>query len=144
MTAKEVELQRLFATFAGGLPGIGLLMLRAAVGITAAMEGGVYLTSGRPTFEIWFAGVLVTAAGISLLIGFLTPLAGALVALASIAIARSWLPPPTPNLLGAPLSVVLVVVIAAAVALLGPGTLSVDCRLFGRREIIIPPRPTAS
>jgi hypothetical protein len=32
-----------------------------------------------------------------------------------------------------------VVAVAAAIILLGPGAFSVDCFLFGRREIIIPP-----
>jgi hypothetical protein len=39
--------------------------------------------------------------------------------------------------------VALVLAVAAAVVPLGPGALSLDARLFGRREIIIPrsPRP---
>jgi uncharacterized membrane protein YphA (DoxX/SURF4 family) len=121
--------------------------LRATVGITAAIQGGVYLAdAGSGTFETWFVGLTVMAGGISLLIGFLTPVAGVLVALATIGIARSWFPPATPNLFNMPLPAVLVVIIAASVALLGPGALSVDCLLFGRREIIIPhaPRPRRS
>jgi len=30
------------------------------------------------------------------------------------------------------------VILAAAIALLGPGAFSLDARLFGRREIVIP------
>ncbi len=30
-------------------------------------------------------------------------------------------------------------ILAAVIALLGPGAYSLDARLFGRREIIIPP-----
>jgi hypothetical protein len=73
----------------------------------------------------------------------LTPFAGALVALATVAMAVSLLPPPTPNLFDAPLPTILIVIVAFAVAFLGPGSFSLDCRLFGRREIIIPhpPRP---
>jgi hypothetical protein len=33
------------------------------------------------------------------------------------------------------------VVDATAIALLGPGAFSLDARLFGRREILIPPDP---
>ena len=132
-------LQRLFSTFPDGWPGVALLLLRATVGITAVIQGGMYLADrGSTTFEIWLVGLLVVVSGISLSIGFLTPVAGAMVALATIAIGFSWLPAPTPNLFNAPLPTILVVIVAAAIAFLGPGSLSFDCRLFGRREIIIP------
>lgn len=114
------------------------------VGTTAIIQGGIYLADqSRPTVEMWMAGMVVMASGIALSIGFLTPLAGVLVALATLGIAFSWLPSPTPNLFNAPLPTILVVIVAAAVAFLGPGSLSLDSRLFGRREIIIPhsPRP---
>jgi uncharacterized membrane protein YphA (DoxX/SURF4 family) len=103
------------------------------------VQGVVYLSDhNNLNLEIWFAGILAVASGVLLLIGFLTPAASALMALAVMGIALSWFPPPAPHLFDAPLPAVLVMVIAAAVALLGPGALSLDCRLFGRREIIIP------
>jgi uncharacterized membrane protein YphA (DoxX/SURF4 family) len=43
------------------------------------------------------------------------------------------------NLLNAKPSQILATTIAVSIALLGPGAFSVDARLFGRREIIIPP-----
>lgn len=94
-----------------------------------------------PTVEVWLIGTLIVASGISLSIGFLTPLAGALIAAATLGIAFSWVPAPTPNLFNAPLPTILVIVVSAAVAFLGPGFMSLDCRLFGRREIIIPHSP---
>ena len=123
---------------------MGLLLLRAAVGIIAVIQGAAYVADrNRAAVEIWLIGVLVAACGVLLSIGFLTPVAGGLVALATICIAFSWVPPPTANLFSAPLPDILVIIVATAVALLGPGSLSLDCRLFGRREIIIPhaPRP---
>jgi uncharacterized membrane protein YphA (DoxX/SURF4 family) len=87
------------------------------------------------------AGLTLLASGILLLVGFLTPVASALVALGTIGIALSWAPAPNPNLFNTPLSAILVVIVAAAVTFLGPGTASVDRRLFGRREIIIPHTP---
>jgi uncharacterized membrane protein YphA (DoxX/SURF4 family) len=81
---------------------------------------------------------VLAAGGIALLIGLITPVAGGLVALATLGIAASWLPTPNPNLFSSPLPAVMVTVVGTAVAILGPGALSVDCRLFGRREIIIP------
>jgi uncharacterized membrane protein YphA (DoxX/SURF4 family) len=106
------------------------------------IQGGLYLTGpGDGTFESSLAGLFVLTSGLSLLIGFLTPVAGGLVALATIGIARSWFPLPSPNLFNTLLPAILVSIVAIAIALLGPGALSVDCRLFGRREIIIPHAP---
>jgi hypothetical protein len=36
------------------------------------------------------------------------------------------------------------VAVAAALVLLGPGALSIDARLFGRREIVVPRAPRRS
>jgi uncharacterized membrane protein YphA (DoxX/SURF4 family) len=119
-----------------------LLLLRAAVGITAVNQGVGYLSDdGNPTFEFWLVGLLNLGGGLSLLVGFLTPLAGTVVALATLGIVRSWFPLPAANLFTTPLPAILVVTMATAVALLGPGSLSADSRLFGRRQIIIPHGP---
>jgi uncharacterized membrane protein YphA (DoxX/SURF4 family) len=132
-------LQRLFSRFPSGRPGLGLLLLRAAVGLTAIIQGGVYLAEGAPqTLGTWAVGLLAVASGAALLIGFLTPVAGALAGLISAGVALSWFPAPTANLFDARLSVVFVIIMAAAIVLLGPGAFSLDARLFGRREIIIP------
>jgi uncharacterized membrane protein YphA (DoxX/SURF4 family) len=89
----------------------------------------------------WLGGTIGLAAGAALLIGLLTPLAGVVVGLGALGIGFSFLPAPTPNLFDAKLSVVLAGIITAAIVFLGPGAFSVDARLFGRREIIIPRRP---
>src|SRR5262245_57093027 len=104
-------LQRLFSTFPGGWPGVGLLLLRAAVGVTAMIQGGMYLTDGsNQSLQVWLAGTLTIASGIALFIGLLTPLSAAMVALATIGVARSWFPTPTLNLFTSPLAAVLVVI----------------------------------
>ena len=79
------------------------------------------------------------AAGILLIIGFLTPIAGALVGLAGLALAFSVVPLPAPNLWSSALAVIFGLAILVAIIGLGPGAFSVDARVFGRREIIIPP-----
>jgi uncharacterized membrane protein YphA (DoxX/SURF4 family) len=87
----------------------------------------------------WGLGPLAVAAGAALLIGILTPVAAGLAALAGLTIAFFLLPPAIPNVLGGTPAVILVALTAVAVALLGPGAYSLDARLFGRREIVIPP-----
>jgi len=69
---------------------------------------------------------------------FVTPVAGILASLGGVGIVLSWLPPPTSSLLVARPMILLVVTIAIAIVFLGPGAFSLDARLFGRREIIIP------
>ena len=66
-------------------------------------------------------------AGTFLLLGLWTPVAGALVA-----IAGGWVL--WANAAGARLSVVIAV-LGATLAMIGPGAWSIDARLFGRRHI---------
>ena len=135
---RRPKLQRLFSTFPGGWPGIGLLLLRVAAGVTAMAQGGAYLTDGASlTLGTCVLGLLAASAGLSLILGFLTPVGGGLVALCAVGV-FTWFPAPPRNLFDAALPTILVVVVATAVLFLGPGALSVDARLFGRREIIIP------
>jgi uncharacterized membrane protein YphA (DoxX/SURF4 family) len=130
-------LQRLFSTFPGGWPGVGLLLLRVAVGAIIAVQGALYL-AGAAAFSVWIAGFLAIASGASLLLGFLTPLGAIFTGVGCAAMTLSWFPTPAHSLIELKLSAILVVTMAGAILLLGPGALSIDARLFGRREIIIP------
>ncbi len=116
-----------------------MLLLRAGVGATAVVQGGIYLADhSNPAPAIWAIGLLAVTGGVLLLIGFLTPAAGILIGLGSLSHALRWLPASTPNLFDTPLSIIFVIIMAAALVFLGPGAFSLDSRLFGRREIIIP------
>ncbi len=131
-------LQRLFSTFPGGWPGAALLLLRAAIGVTSIAEGAFYpLHGSKWTFQVMMSCALLIVGGAFLLIGLLTPLASALVGLAGLAMAISWIPAPIGNLLDGKLGALEVVVMATAIGLLGPGAFSIDGYLFGRREIVI-------
>jgi len=126
-----------FYTFPGGTPGVGLLLLRATIGVTAIVQGGVYLAkSDNSIFGLWIVGVLAVASGALLLIGFLTKAAGVLAGLSSAGL--SWVSALPLNSFDTKLSLFFVIVMTAAIILLGPGAFSLDSRLFGRREIIIP------
>jgi uncharacterized membrane protein YphA (DoxX/SURF4 family) len=119
-----------------------LLLLRAAVGLVALIQSGFYLTqSATPTPGIWLGALVGMAAGGLLLVGLLTPIAGVVAGLGALGVGLSVLPAPTPNLFDARLSAIFAGIMTAAIVFLGPGAFSLDARLFGRREIIIPQRP---
>jgi len=123
------------------LPGLGILLLRVAVGVIAIVQGIDYLGDDNLTASAWITGLLLILSGAALLIGFLTPLAGVLVALATLGFMFSWFRSPSVNLFETRLTTVLMFTVAAAIVFIGPGALSLDARLFGRREIIIPSSP---
>jgi uncharacterized membrane protein YphA (DoxX/SURF4 family) len=80
---------------------------------------------------------LAVLSGVGLVAGFLTPGAAAGVSLSTLAIAASTTPVGA-NLAAQWQGVGLVAADALALAMLGPGALSIDAWLFGRREIVIP------
>jgi uncharacterized membrane protein YphA (DoxX/SURF4 family) len=137
--------QRLFSTFPGSWPGVALLLLRVIVGVTALAQGVSYLSRGdRWTAAALLSGLLLVISGACLLIGFLTPIVSLLAGVACIASTISLVPPPPANLFDGALVSLDMAVMAVAVALLGPGAFSLDARLFGRREIVIPSSPRES
>ena len=87
----------------------------------------------------WLLGLATLAAGVSLLVGFLTPIAGTAVGLGGIAVALSLLPASTPAVFDSRLATIFAGTMLIGIILLGPGAFSIDARLFGRRQIIIPP-----
>jgi uncharacterized membrane protein YphA (DoxX/SURF4 family) len=131
--------QRFFSTFPGSWPGAGLLLLRVVAGGAAGLQGGVYLGATDASLGAWTVGVLTVVAGVFLVAGFLTPGAGAVAGLGTIVITSSTGPPGAASSVIDFLPALFVLADAVALVLLGPGALSMDARLFGRREIIIPP-----
>jgi putative oxidoreductase len=121
-------LQRLFSMFPNGWPGRGLFLLRIVAGILPLYDGIARLMGaaghGSAALQIIAAG-----AGVFLLAGFWTPIAGALLAVSSIWIALSST--------GHLRSSILLAAMGAAIAVLGPGALSIDALLFGRKRLDI-------
>ena len=137
--ARRRTLQRFFCTFPSQWPGVGLLLLRAIVGATAVVQGGMCLADRSTlTLASLIAGFLSITSGAFLLIGFLTPLAGLMVGLGSAGVALSRFPSRTLNELDLRFAALFVAIVAVAIVFLGPGAFSLDSHLFGRREVIIP------
>jgi putative oxidoreductase len=119
-------LQRLFSTFANGLPGKGLLALRiilAVYVIQNCFTGGDDGTGLTPLVLRTITG----ASGILILVGLWTPVSGASCALVELLAAASEPSDPWARVLAAALG--------AGLAVLGPGAHSVDARAYGRRRI---------
>jgi putative oxidoreductase len=125
--------QRLFSGFADGWPATGLLLLRLLAGAALIHFGIASLSEASPlaTIVLQITGV---GAGILLLIGLWTPVAGALAAIVTVSIALSryfshsgdpWIP-------------IVQAVLGAVLAMVGPGAWSIDARLFGRKRIDLP------
>jgi uncharacterized membrane protein YphA (DoxX/SURF4 family) len=128
-----------FSTFPGGWPGLGLLLLRITVAVATVLQFGLYFSSpADSTIWNWVIGLVGVAVGTSLLIGFLTPIAGIILVLGRIGIALSWIPAPATNLFASGMAGIELLVMAITIVMVGPGAISLDARLFGRREIIIP------
>jgi putative oxidoreductase len=122
--------QRLFSTFADGWPGAGLLLLRLLTGAALIDFGISAIREGPPplTVALQLIGI---AAAIPLLVGVFTPLAGVLAAAAKVWIAVSWFYSHS----GDPWVTLSQAILAAALAMIGPGAWSIDARRFGRKHI---------
>jgi len=102
------------------------------------VEGGWYIGAADATLASWLLGLSALGSGCMLLIGFLTPAAGVVVGLDVVAISLSFLPAPTPGVFDSRPALIFGLAILLAIIGAGPGRFSVDARVFGRREIIIP------
>ena len=126
-------MQRLFSPFADGWPGIGLLLLRLLTGV-ALIHFGIADLREAPPLATVVLEIIGLGAGILLLIGLWTPVAGALVAIAKVSVAflrysshsdDPWIP-------------IMLAFLGVALAMVGAGAWSIDARLFGRKHIDFP------
>jgi uncharacterized membrane protein YphA (DoxX/SURF4 family) len=122
------RLQRLFSMFPDDWPGRGLLLLRLVVGLFLIHDGLGGLM-GVPERESVAVQVIAAIAGIFLLVGLWTPIAGALVTVSELWIALTGAEHLRSNILLATLGI--------ALAVLGPGAQSIDAILFGRKRLDI-------
>ena len=122
-------MQRLFSTFADGWPGAGLLLLRL-LSSAALIYFGITNLGEEHTAASLAPQIIGAIAGILLLVGLWTPVAGAIVALVQVWIAYSRASDPA--------FAIVLAALGAALAMIGPGAWSIDARLFGRKRIRTP------
>lgn len=123
------SLQRLFWTFAGGWPGVGLLIQRMTTGSLLLYCAAIVLVQ-TSKFAAVAPAIIGAAAGVLVLFGLWTPVAGALIAFVEI-----W------NLFthfDSTLISITLAILGATLAMIGPGAWSIDARLFGRKHIDTP------
>lgn len=138
-------LQKLFTTFPEGWAALGLLVIRLGVAFGGFEQAADLIARPDPPGAFsWSFAALAALVSIALLFGILTPLASCISGLINVRSA-AW------SLLFSHRDTTVsfaagsyLAVMSIALLLLGPGTISVDARLFGRREITIPDDPRSS
>jgi uncharacterized membrane protein YphA (DoxX/SURF4 family) len=114
--------------FPYGWPGRGLLLLRLGV-VAILTHDGIRAWMGAPQRESIALQAVAAITGVFLLVGLWTPVAGAIVALSEIWIVLTGTAHPQ--------CTILLTMQGIALAFLGPGSLSIDARLFGRKRLNI-------
>ena len=112
--------------------------MRLTVGLSAIVQGAYAFIGSHSLILGSVIGSLEILVGAALLIGFLTPIAGASASLGNLGTAFTWSLTSGGNAHDKTFAALYLTVISIAITLLGPGAFSLDARLFGRREIIIP------
>ena len=119
-------MQRLFSTFADGWPGGGLLLQRLLTGTVLLYCGITHL--GKASQFVPITPHLIGAgAGILLHVGLWTPAGGLLVTIVELRVVLSRD--------GDPLIPLMLAILSASLAMIGPSAWSVDARLFGKMHI---------
>ena len=119
-------MQRLYSTFANGLPGKGLLVLRIVLAAYVIQNCLTGYSDGTGVTHLMLR-IITGAGGVLIFVGLWTPVAGA-----SCALVELWAAASEPGDAWAP---VLAAALGAGLSVLGPGAHSIDARAFGRRRI---------
>jgi uncharacterized membrane protein YphA (DoxX/SURF4 family) len=131
-----MALQRAFSGFPTGYPGLALLLLRLVVGGATSSQAWLHIAANHGALNSGVAvALLAFVAGLALTLGFMTPIAsvvlsaGGLLLMVDSGVSGHLL------LFESGMARLEFTAISAALISLGPGALSVDARLYGRREI---------
>ena len=123
-----------------GPPAIGLLLLRLTIGLTLVVRGVTCLGESTDAPSVWAAAVSVSRilSGGFLCAGLLTPVAATGAGIVAILTNFQVLADCNAGRFDSRIGSIFALAMLLALTLLGPGAYSIDARLYGRREIIIP------
>jgi uncharacterized membrane protein YphA (DoxX/SURF4 family) len=130
-----MALQRTFSGFPTGHPGIALLLLRLVVGGAASSQAWLLITGTHGANTSVVFTLLAFATGLALIIGFMTPIASVLLSAGGLLLAVHPSVPGHLLLFESGMARLEFIVMSAALISLGPGALSLDARMYGRREV---------
>ena len=130
-------MQRFFSSYPEGLPGIGLLLLRFAVAYTSFMLGSTVIPLLSAPFLVVATHLAGWLALLSIVPGLLAPV-GCVSLLIELLSLVALCPALRSGTFESKLILLDLGAMLVTLATSGPGAFSVDARLFGRREIIIP------
>jgi uncharacterized membrane protein YphA (DoxX/SURF4 family) len=121
---------------------MALLVLRVVVGASAVFEACLVIAGSHSALRLaTTAAVSVVIAGFALVVGILTPIASVLVCVGGAGMMLTCTPPASLLLFNSRMAAFEFVVMSAVVVVLGPGGISLDSRLFGRREVVLRETP---
>jgi uncharacterized membrane protein YphA (DoxX/SURF4 family) len=138
--SRELTLYRLFFLFPSGSAGLALLGLRLMCGIAAIAVGVAYVDGWSLGWPSRLMGLILLADGLLLSLGLLTRIAGMVAPLLACAVAFQWVLTSSPWFVEIRTVALPFAAISLALVALGPGAYSIDARLFGRKELRIPPQ----
>ena len=131
-------MQRLATSFPSGVRGAGLLMLRLVTSFTVLYAGRVLLIPlALPVYMLCIVKIISLLSIILVVIGLLAPVGSIVLSLELVGVV-AFSPAARPDAGAGRLLVLCLVVMLLVIASSGPGALSLDARLFGRREMILP------
>jgi uncharacterized membrane protein YphA (DoxX/SURF4 family) len=131
-----MALQRTFSGFPTGYPGFALLLLRLVVGGAASTQAWLLITANHGAVNTSVVvALLAFVTGLTLIIGFMTPVASVLFSTGGLLLTIESSFPGHLLLFESGMARLEFIVMSVALIALGPGALSLDARLYGRREI---------
>ncbi len=123
-------MQRIFSTFPDGWPGCGLLLLRIAGSLPLLIVGTAKLWGGPVDAALWVR-LITCLLAVLILAGLWTPFAASLQVIVEGMFAFAGTSFEWTHLIHA--------LVGASLVMLGPGSWSIDARLYGRKRIELGP-----
>lgn len=123
--------------FPAGMPGVALLLLRLSVAAVLFIDQHGRLFAPSPSWLM----LLALLVALALCCGCLTPFFAVVGGM--LELIENACPMPlglAAAVVGCTPMVLVSILVAAAVAMLGPGAYSFDARMFGRRVVLLPPQ----